>query len=306
MKKILAFTLLFIMLLIISCEPSFENWVVVYDKKDYDLIQYDEQTDVIWLSNNFAKEILSLHLEETKVNPIRKQKVYIPNEASLTTFCILNDALWVIADNELFKYSLSSNTWEEFGLIDIDSFLRCKVLSQGQILFTGTTDNEYVNVIYQQKHNPIYINLPYEPYDIAQDLSNQLWFITTENGIWKLDNNNQWILWKPINGERLFFTTDTLWVAKDGLLYYSQMGNNINLEAVDNLVYDLTLSVYQSEDGRIWIVTQSGIWEFDNGAIKKIPQPKHIGHINIQHGFNSTTNTLFVSTENGIYAVTLK
>jgi hypothetical protein len=299
-------TALMALLLLSSCQLALSAWVPLYTNEDYDLVQYEPISNTIWASNNFSDDIISIDLNHDASAQYPVEKIALPGNLSLGKLCVSSD-VWVVADFKLVRYLPLRGSWSQEPIINLDQISDCQVGYEKNVLFFGKKDKKAFVAIYDNIAQIHYIELLPETTDVQQDYWGETWLITSDNGLYKLDENFNWVRWGDISGERIFFAEpNMLWVAKNNSLYLLPLDDSDDLELLPDFEYDLTVSVYQGADSRIWLVTQSGIWEYTSEGLNKVAQPSTIKHINIVHGFDPDSNTLFVSTEDGIYAVSLE
>lgn len=292
--------------LLSSCQYVPNDWNPIYPEEDYDLIRYDSQENRIWASNNYSDVVVSIGLGKEYSAQLPVKKILLPDNLSLNTLCVSKD-VWIIAEYKLLKYLAAEDVWDRSFSLGFDKTYECQVLENGVLLFFGEKKEKNIMAIYRNENDIDFVELLPNTKDINQDYFGEIWLITSNNGLWKLDKNLKWVYWDDVTGDQIFFTEPAiLWIAKNRHLYFSSLDHGIKLKPVENFDYDLSTSVYQGNDGRIWIVSQSGIWEYIADEVRRIEQPNNIKHINIIHAFDPGLNILFVSTENGIYSVSLK
>lgn len=314
-----AFIFMFISFIALSsCHARFP-WVQVSDVP-FDKVRYDHITDTIWLADWQEKAVYRLARPNNDRDFGNAERIATMNDSWITDICASN-GVWVSSfvfsmpskpifnpeppiPNTISRYTDETESWQTVGVTD--QIAPCKPLKDGGVVFWSQNELMRFNTTNTQ---PQYIKTDWEISYVTDDLDGNLWVSTATGEIYR-QTQNAWVLVDKLSSDsypKLFVdNSGNLWVAGGNRYIYKFSTSNsaFSQEKILESSLGMWQDFFQDNGGTIWLATSDRLLAQKDGQFQEVGLPPDSKLL--QFGFfDNETNTLFVSTEKGVFALNL-
>ena len=278
----------------------FDNNIIFFDNKG-SILNFDDQSKLVWKKNNYSKS-------EKKLNPILQlvnNKKYLIVADNITKYYMMDiqsgEIIW--SKNNLAPFNSQIKIYKDkFFVIDFSNTLRCFSVKDGKELWNIPTEN---SLIRSQKKLSILI------------IDNKLYFNNSIGDISSVDINKGELIWQlPTqssliyesafslqsselisDGKSLFFSNNqneffSIDANTGTLNWKNKINSNINSVLMDNILMSISMEGYliitEKKSGNIVRVTDV----FQNFKLKKRKEIYPVGFI-------MGLDKIYLSTSNG-------
>ncbi len=311
---------MFVILIALPSCIARSPWVQVSDVP-FDKVKYDSGAHAIWLVDSSDNTVYRLPYPNHNDLDFRSaEKIAPPNKTWVYDVCTSND-VWVsgflfstspnltfspatIVPLTVSKYSDSTKSWQT--VWEASNIAPCKSLKNGDIVFWS--QNEIVR-FNSTDASPQYINTDWDVSYITDDLGGDLWVVNVNGEIYR-QFQDTWVFvekFSPASHLKLFVDDKgNLWVASDDKFVYKYSASDSAFSR--EMVFESSLGwrqdFFQDNSGSMWLVTSDSLLVQRDGQFQEVglPPRSEILHFGI---FDIALNTLFVSTEGGVFALDL-
>lgn len=284
-------------------------------------VRYDSDTHTIWLADFNGRAIYQLDRPSNDLDFKNAKKIALPSDSYVSEICISN-GVWISNTiilkplppkplfnpqtsvlNSISKYT-DNASW--ITVKNIDGPAECKPLKNQDVIFwrqnevirfnAENTELQYVDV-----------NKDWKVIDIADEPNGNLW-LSTRNGEIYRQTLDKWVLvdkFSPNSNPRLFIDkSGNLWVASNNKYIYKYSAVNSIFLRKKEIESSLGgwQDFFQDNSGAMWVVTSDKLLRQKGIEFQEIAPPPYSSVLNFGF-FDSETNALFVSTEEGVFAL---
>lgn len=257
----------------------------------------------------WSTDFEQLKFVDPETNQIKSYKIFPQNKnlhIHLSILEIRKGEIWLFAPNGIWIWDESTYKVQKFQHPSLNNLkIQSASLLQDGSIALATLDGKIFNYNPQNQDVRLIYSLPSnESIKGLTETETGFYFFTTER-VYELKNTQLFPIFKAQKGElnHLNFDrmTKSIWLSStDGLIQLKPIHPSLKIWQNENLSSPI-ISLAKDTSGKVWGVSSSNeIWRIEHDNIRKFEQ-KIKGRI---YGIYASNNSLFLSTNNGIYQFT--
>lgn len=282
---------------------SLSGWHNIESIDKYWITAIDNSNHSVWFAEFGGDKKLNYYVPS-------KNKIFsVDTKGTIDSICV-SDRTWVILIQEdTYKIeSIDTTSNLEVSYPNLDGFGkgRCFVTPDNKTAFFG---NNLLVFTDGQKTSQNYWTIDKELLRVSQKPSGEIFALTQDGEIYIANSPNfDWRLFGKVNKGlyQLKTINDTLWVGMDetNKIYKWNLTEKspevFTLKNNNQNGSQFLVTVEEVAPNVIWVITTTGIWEYQNEQFKEVDMPIFTKHIS-SAVFDKGLKRMYLATNRGIY-----